>query len=180
MSSSASYSRSDKYQRIVLSLQLSQTGVHFLVKFRHGTCMYQKQQQEKPLSVTDIFRHGTYMYRKQQQEKPLSVTDIFRRESEMSFNAYVSTKRRATSSTRLTRLVGLVVKASATGAEDPGFESRCAEIFPGSSHTSDLKPHWLPCQAPGVIGSVLGRVGPVSIYCDWVKWKVWSAASVSV
>ena len=25
---------------------------------------------------------------------------------------------------------------------------------------------WLPCQAPGVIGSVLGLVGPVSVYCD--------------
>ena len=31
---------------------------------------------------------------------------------------------------------------------------------------------WLPCQAPGVIG-------PVSVYCDWVRWKVWSATSVS-
>ena len=39
---------------------------------------------------------------------------------------------------------------------------------------------WLPCQAPGVMGSVLGLVGPVSVYCDWVRWKVWSAASISV
>ena len=31
-------------------------------------------------------------------------------------------------------LVGLVVKASASRAEDPGFG-----IFPGSSHTGDLK-----------------------------------------
>ena len=30
--------------------------------------------------------------------------------------------------------------------------------------------HPLPCQAPGVIGSVLGLVGPVSVYCDWVRW----------
>ena len=28
---------------------------------------------------------------------------------------------------------------------------------------------WLPCQAPGVLGSALGLVGPVSIYCDWVR-----------
>ena len=37
------------------------------------------------------------------------------------------------------RLVGLVVKASASGAEDPGFESR---LRPGSfrlSHTNDFK-----------------------------------------
>ena len=24
-------------------------------------------------------------------------------------------------------------------------------------------------QAPGVIGSALGLVGPVSVYCDWVR-----------
>ena len=24
-------------------------------------------------------------------------------------------------------------------------------------------------QAPGVVGSVLGLVGPVSVYCDWVR-----------
>ena len=37
------------------------------------------------------------------------------------------------------RLVGLVVKASAPRAEDPGFESRLRRDFSGSSHTSDLK-----------------------------------------
>ena len=36
----------------------------------------------------------------------------------------------------------------------------------------------LSCQAPGVIGSVLGLVGPVSVYCDWVKWKVGSATCI--
>ena len=40
----------------------------------------------------------------------------------------------------------------------------------GSSHTSDLflklARQWLPCQAPGTIGSALGLVGPVSVYCD--------------
>ena len=36
------------------------------------------------------------------------------------------------------RLGGLVVKASASGAEDPGFESRFRRDFSGSSHTSDL------------------------------------------
>ena len=36
------------------------------------------------------------------------------------------------------RPVGLVVKASASRAEDPGFESRLRRIFSGSSHTSDL------------------------------------------
>ena len=37
------------------------------------------------------------------------------------------------------RLGGLVVKASASGAEDPGFESRLLRDFSGSSHTSDFK-----------------------------------------
>ena len=37
------------------------------------------------------------------------------------------------------RLVGLVVKASASGAEDPGFESHLRRDFTGSSHTSDFK-----------------------------------------
>ena len=46
--------------------------------------------------------------------------------------------------------------------------------------TYKLALRWLPCQAPGVIGSVLGLVSPVSVYCDWVRWKVWSATSISV
>ena len=60
-------------------------------------------------------------------------------------------------------LVGLVVKASASRAEDPGFKSHlCGD----SSHTSDLKIGIpvLPCQASGVMGSVLGLVGPVTFY----------------
>ena len=36
------------------------------------------------------------------------------------------------------RLVGLVVKESASGAEDPGFESRLRRDFSGSSHINDL------------------------------------------
>ena len=38
----------------------------------------------------------------------------------------------------LHRLAGLVVKTSAAGAEDPGFESRLRRDFSGSSHASDL------------------------------------------
>ena len=36
------------------------------------------------------------------------------------------------------RLTGLVVKASTSGAEDPGFKSRLRLDFFKSSHTSDL------------------------------------------
>ena len=64
-----------------------------------------------------------------------------------------------------------MVTASASGAEDPGFESRLCQ---------DFSDQWLPCQVPGGIGSVLGLVGPVSVYCDCVRWKVWSATSISV
>ena len=39
----------------------------------------------------------------------------------------------------LNRLDGLVVKASSSRAEDPGFQSRLQSDFSGSSHTSDLK-----------------------------------------
>ena len=63
------------------------------------------------------------------------------------------------------RLVGLVVKASASRAEDQGFEFRDG-IFPGRviPVTSKFALQWPPCQAPGVIGSALGLVGPVSVY----------------
>ena len=49
-----------------------------------------------------------------------------------------------------------------------------------SSHTSDLKIGTPVATLPGVIGPVLGLVGLVSVYCDWVRWKVWSATSISV
>ena len=57
----------------------------------------------------------------------------------------------------------------------PGSNPACAGNIRGPSHTSDLKmstPVAIPFQAPGVIGSALGQVGPVSVYCDWVRWKV--------
>ena len=66
------------------------------------------------------------------------------------------------------RLVGLMVKVSASRAVDPGsnagfFRGRVIPV------TEKLALQWLPYQAPGVIGSELGVVGPVSVYCDWVK-----------
>ena len=68
------------------------------------------------------------------------------------------------------RLVGLVVKTSASRAEGPGFDS-CLHggDFSGSNHTSDLKIGTPVATLPGVIGSVLGLVGLVSVYCDWVR-----------
>ena len=70
------------------------------------------------------------------------------------------------------RLVGLVVKASTSRAEDPVFESRLLREFCRGRVipvTSKLPLHCLPCQALGIIGSALGLVGPVSVYCDWVR-----------
>ena len=73
---------------------------------------------------------------------------------------------------------------SISRAKDPRFESHLRLDFSGLSHTSDLKigtpVATLPCQVPGVIRSVLGLVGPVLVYCDWVRWTVWSATSISV
>ena len=67
------------------------------------------------------------------------------------------------------RLAGLVIKASASGAEDPGFQSRLRRDFSGSSHTSDLKIGFPVATLPGIIWSALGLVGPVPVCCDWVR-----------
>ena len=77
--------------------------------------------------------------------------------------------------------IGLVVKASASRAEDLVFDPAGDGIFPCQviPVTQKLAIQWLPCQAPGVIGSALELVSPVSVYCDWVRWKVF-AASTSV
>ena len=64
-----------------------------------------------------------------------------------------------------------MVKASASGAEDPGFESRLRRDFSGSSHTSDLKIGTPVTTLPGAwhyrVSAGTGR--PVSVYCDWVR-----------
>ena len=63
------------------------------------------------------------------------------------------------------RLVGLVVKASASRAEDLGFESRLPQcrIFSGSSHTSDLKTGTPVATPPGAwryrVSAGTGRPG---------------------
>ena len=62
------------------------------------------------------------------------------------------------------RLLGLVVKASASRAEDPGFESRLRrDFFPGLSHTSDFKIGSLVATLPGAwcnrVSAGTGRPG---------------------
>ena len=62
------------------------------------------------------------------------------------------------------QLVGIVVKASASGAEDPGFDSRLRTgDFSGSSHTSDLKIGTPVATLPGVwryrVSAGTGRPG---------------------
>ena len=47
----------------------------------------------------------------------------------------------------------------------PAFDSR----FLRESETLKWLLQWLPCQAPGVIGSALGLVAPVSVYRDWSR-----------
>ena len=55
----------------------------------------------------------------------------------------------------------------------PGFDSRFLPegLFPGGimAVTVRLALQWLPCQALGAIRSTLGRVGLVSVFCDWVR-----------
>ena len=69
------------------------------------------------------------------------------------------------------RLAGLVVKASASGAKDPGFESRLRQDVSGSSHTSDLKIGTPVATLPGAwhYRDRLRLVGPVAVYCDWAR-----------
>ena len=66
------------------------------------------------------------------------------------------------------RLGDLVVKVSASRAEDPGFESRLRRDFSGSSGTSDLKIDTPVATLPGVwryrVSAGTGRPG-VSIQC---------------
>ena len=50
----------------------------------------------------------------------------------------------------------------------------------GRLNTMKLVLEWLPCQTPGVIGSVLGLVRLVSKDCGLARWYVWSAVSLSV
>ena len=62
------------------------------------------------------------------------------------------------------RLVGLVVKASASKEEDPGFESRLRRgDFSESSHTRDLRIGSLVAALPGAwrcrVSSGTGRPG---------------------
>ena len=61
------------------------------------------------------------------------------------------------------RLDGPVGKASAMGAEDPGFKSRLGRDFSGSSHTSDLKIGTTVAALPGAwrdrVSAGTGRPG---------------------
>ena len=70
------------------------------------------------------------------------------------------------------RLVGLVVRRPPRERKVRGLNPACGRIFSGSSHTSDLK-NWhssgYPARCLALIGSALGLVGLVSVYCDWVR-----------
>ena len=61
-------------------------------------------------------------------------------------------------------LIGLVVKASASRGADPGFNSRFLWV-----ESYQLALQWLPCPVPGIIGSALGLVDLVSVYCDLMR-----------
>ena len=82
----------------------------------------------------------------------------------------------------LDRLAGLMVKASASGTEDSGFESRLRRDSSGSSHTSDLKIGIPVATLPGAwryrVSAGTGRPG-VSIL--WLgETESLAAASFSV
>ena len=63
-------------------------------------------------------------------------------------------------------LVGLVVKVSVSKSTDPGLISAfIVDLFPErvTPVTSKLTLRWPPCQAFGVIGSVVGPVNPFKV-----------------
>ena len=69
-------------------------------------------------------------------------------------------------------------KASASRAGDPEFGPLffCGLVIP----CSDLNIGTLVATLPGATGSALGLVGPVPVYCDWVRQQVGSSTSLSV
>ena len=73
---------------------------------------------------------------------------------------------------RLRDRLCLVVKASASRVEHPGFESCLLRDFSGSSHTSDLK---IGTPEATLSGAWHKRASAgtgwldVSVYCNWVR-----------
>ena len=74
------------------------------------------------------------------------------------------------------RLVGLVVKASASRAKDPGLESR--QDFSGSSHTSDFKIGTPVATLPGAwrhgVSPGTGRPGVSILWLGEVESWIWN------
>ena len=69
-------------------------------------------------------------------------------------------------------LVGLVVNRPPSIAADVGsIPAFPVDLFRGRVKlgTEKLELQWLPCQAPGVLGSLLGLAGPVSVYYDCMR-----------
>ena len=78
-------------------------------------------------------------------------------------------------------LVGLVVKASVSRAEDPGFQSRLRQEFSGSGHISDFKIGTPVAILPGAWHyRASAWTCRFSVSILWVRWKVGSATSVLV
>ena len=66
------------------------------------------------------------------------------------------------------RIAGLVVKTSASGAEDPGFDSRLRRDFSGLSHTGDLK--------IGTPVATLPGAWHYKVSYDWSAWCQYTVA----
>ena len=73
-----------------------------------------------------------------------------------------------------------MVKVSASRAADLGFDSQ--GNFSGWSHTGDFNIGTPVVTLPSARRFKVraGTGWPVSIYCDWVRWKVLSASFISV
>ena len=92
---------------------------------------------------------------------------------ENEYSSYPSTSTRKLKQYRLylLSLTPVIPVSPARQRKIRGSNPACDGIFPGRviPVTSKLTLQWLPCQAPGILGSA---VELVSVYCDWVRQKV--------
>ena len=114
------------------------------------------------LSSLLFYRGWSQPYRMEQRPLPFSTPLSFIR-SVLWCSGLSLLRRHLSTSALPDRLVGLVVKASASGAEDPGFKSSLRRDFSMSSHTSDLKIGIPVATLPGVwhysVSAGTGRPG---------------------
>ena len=81
------------------------------------------------------------------------------------FDSHASSVFRLLGTIPCNRLVGIVVRRPPREQKILGSNPASPGIFFGVDRVIPVTQEL----APGVIGSAVGLVGPVSVYCDWVR-----------